>query len=360
MLKAKNLLLVVGLVGGGAHAGLLTNYGDWVVDRRNPAAFANMGPYQSRNDVLKVTVDPAGPTSGHEKYQGRGYTLSSQLPNSYSVLYASAYIPASWLTTTGPATNRDTELWGVIQSSACVAPGCAQWPAVYFDNTRGGGKWYAWNSGTGAESTAAAIPDQWNLVCQALSASKLESYVNGALIHTQTQLSAPAPGATFDRLRGVVINTWNFGTAYDAHWSNIGTGTLTSVAAAGGTGQSAAVGTAFANALVVKAVDAGGNPLPCVPVTFTPPAGSVPSATLSATTVVTDINGEARVTATANDNIGSYAITASAPVIEPATLNLTNLGAAAPTPVPTLDLLSLLGLSGLVATMGVWLRRRRA
>jgi len=367
MLRTKNLLATAVLMGSAAHAGLLdTDYSSWPVVRSAPTAFANIGNHNGRSNVLEITVDPTRPTSGHYRFQSHGNTLASPLLNSYSVLYASAYIPQDWLSTTGAATHRDIEMWTAIESSdpTCTQY-CEQWPAVYFDNTRyGGGQWYAWSSTTGVESVpVAAIPDQWNLVCQVLSETALQTYVNGSPIFSQNIDVYGAPGMALDRLKGVVINAWNFGTEYDAHWSNIGAGTLTAVAATGGSGQSAALNTAFTNELVVQATDANGSPLPCVPITFTAPDSGA-SATLSLATVVTDINGEARITAAANGEMGSYAVTASAPVMGPVMLNLTNgvtgPGTSTPTPVPTLDLFSLFGLSGLVAAMGVWLRRRRA
>jgi Bacterial Ig-like domain (group 3)/Bacterial Ig-like domain (group 1) len=81
--------------------------------------------------------------------------------------------------------------------------------------------------------------------------------------------------------------------------------------AAGSTQQSATVGKAFANPLEVKVLDAWGNPLSGVAVTFVAPATG-PSATLSSTTTTSDVAGLAHVTATANAAAGSYQITASA------------------------------------------------
>ena len=61
-----------------------------------------------------------------------------------------------------------------------------------------------------------------------------------------------------------------------------------------------------------------------------PPSGA--SAILSATQVITDSNGVASVTATANATHGAYTVTASVTgVTTPAIFNLTNLAGAAQT-----------------------------
>ncbi len=93
----------------------------------------------------------------------------------------------------------------------------------------------------------------------------------------------------------------------------------------GGGLQRATVGTQFGSALQAKVTDAGGDPLPGIPVTFSAPLSGA-SATLSATQVMTDLNGVASVTATANIIPGAYPVTASvAGVTAPAIFNLANL-----------------------------------
>ena len=100
-----------------------------------------------------------------------------------------------------------------------------------------------------------------------------------------------------------------------------------------GTPQSTLVGTAFANPLQVILTDLLGNPMANQTVTFTAP-GSGPSATLSATTVLTNSSGVASVTATANLIAGNYSVTASVSGLT-AFFNLTNLP---PSPPPNGDL----------------------
>jgi hypothetical protein len=77
-----------------------------------------------------------------------------------------------------------------------------------------------------------------------------------------------------------------------------------------GTPQSAVVHAVFAAPLGVRVVDAGGHPLAGVEVAFAAPASGA-GATLSAATALTDTDGVARVTATANAVSGTYVVHAS-------------------------------------------------
>jgi hypothetical protein len=86
--------------------------------------------------------------------------------------------------------------------------------------------------------------------------------------------------------------------------------------------QSAPAGAAFAKPLNAIVMDAGGNPLSGVTVTFSAPVSGA-SAALSSGTAVTDASGAASVTATANATPGSYNVTATAGSLS-TTFSLTN------------------------------------
>jgi len=97
-----------------------------------------------------------------------------------------------------------------------------------------------------------------------------------------------------------------------------------SIAVVAGDAQNAIVNQPFASALSVRVTDAKGTPLAGVTVSFAAPASGA-SAVLSATTAVTDANGDASVDATANGIVGSYTVTASvAGVGTPALFHLGN------------------------------------
>ena len=132
-----------------------------------------------------------------------------------------------------------------------------------------------------------------------------------------------------------------------------------SIALSGGTPQATPINTPFVQTLQVQLLTSGGQPAPFAVVFFSAPS-SGPSAVLSATRAVTDQNGVATVTATANGEVGSYAVDARVfgdmadPIVNFA---LTNTAQVALTPVPTLSQWGALLLSLLLATMGVWRAR---
>jgi Domain of unknown function (DUF4214)/Bacterial Ig-like domain (group 1) len=89
-----------------------------------------------------------------------------------------------------------------------------------------------------------------------------------------------------------------------------------------GNTQGARVGTAFAQALVVQAKDAGGNPVSGSTVVWTVPTLG-PGAILGSANSVTDANGYATTSVSANAISGSYAVTAQLGPLS-AIFNLTN------------------------------------
>ena len=110
-----------------------------------------------------------------------------------------------------------------------------------------------------------------------------------------------------------------------------------------GDAQQTVVGTAFVNPLEVRVVDAGGAPLAGIPVIFSVPATGA-SASLSATTVLTDADGRAAVTALANGSVGSYTVDALVTRLEiPRQIGLTNL------PVPTATVTPSAGAHGTIS-----------
>ncbi|WP_176439079.1 beta strand repeat-containing protein [Puniceibacterium sediminis] len=107
-------------------------------------------------------------------------------------------------------------------------------------------------------------------------------------------------------------------------------GAAATLAATSGGGQSTAISTGFASALVATVTDAGGNPVAGETVSFAVP-GSGASATLSASSGVTNASGQVSVTATANATAGSYNVTASSGSLSNVTFALTNTAGAAAT-----------------------------
>ncbi|MGY9048597.1 MAG: Ig-like domain-containing protein, partial [Rhodobacterales bacterium] len=106
-------------------------------------------------------------------------------------------------------------------------------------------------------------------------------------------------------------------------------GAAASLAATSGGGQSAAISTAFATSLVATVTDAGGNPVAGETVTFAVP-GAGASATLSASSGITNASGQVTITATANATAGAYNVTASSGALTSVTFALSNLDVTAP------------------------------
>ncbi len=110
-----------------------------------------------------------------------------------------------------------------------------------------------------------------------------------------------------------------------SHSFTITAGTAANLQSTDGTPQSAAIQTQFAVDLQATVLDSFNNPVSGVTVTFAVPTSGA-SATLSAASAVTDANGHAAVTATANSTAGSYSVTAAtAGVATNSSFSLTNL-----------------------------------
>ncbi|HTP99216.1 MAG TPA: hypothetical protein VMN56_07815 [Casimicrobiaceae bacterium] len=340
------------LMCGTVHAGLYPAYptgtglGVWEVDRFPPSGFVNAGTQSGRANVLALTLSssdsaanrPPAYSSTFYNTQGRG--IQEDLA-AYSVIYGSVYLPAAWASTNpgDAALNRRTEMWGVLSPATggdtCASSACNLFPIIGFTNASAGSPLTAggmprlrvFDSNIGfVDVGAPAAYDAWTDVCIAFSGSQLSFYVNAALVYTQSNLvqddTSFGPPVKWSR---TIMQAYNFGTGYTSNWSGLGAGRLAAASGATGSGQSAQVGMPFATPLKVVATDAGGAPLPCVPVTFAAPAFGA-SATLSASMVLTNTRGEATVAATANAVAGSYAVTATAPGVAPVKFALTNTG----------------------------------
>lgn len=161
--------------------------------------------------------------------------------------------------------------------------------------------------------------------------------------------ATPVAGATFVGWSGACSGTTTTCTiamtaAKAVTASFVGAPALATTTSSGGS-QSTAVSTAFGAPLAVTVRDANGNPIPRLAVAFAGP-GSGARATLSAASDITDTNGVADITATANGTPGTYAVTATIPgIASPISLTLTNIG-----PPASLTLVSGTPQSATVAT----------
>ena len=136
-----------------------------------------------------------------------------------------------------------------------------------------------------------------------------------------------------------------------------------SIALVSGTPQITPVTTLFPQTLQVKLTDTLGNPTPQVQVFFVAPTSGA-SAVLSQSSVLTDANGIAQVTATANASAGSYQVgavvfhtTIEQPIF--VAFDLTNTLESTAAGIPTLTPGMLLATAVLLAAAGFFLVRFR-
>ena len=107
-------------------------------------------------------------------------------------------------------------------------------------------------------------------------------------------------------------------------------GTSSSITVVAGNGQSAAVTTNYASQLKVSVQDALGNGVPGVAVTFAAPSSGASVTFSGPATVTTDSSGVAAISVTANTQVGSFQVTATAPgTAAPAVFSLTNVAGSA-------------------------------
>ncbi|MFJ1270167.1 Ig-like domain-containing protein [Legionella lytica] len=148
---------------------------------------------------------------------------------------------------------------------------------------------------------------------------------NNVQVHSSSRISAVVPaGHTANEAVYVAVSNpdsqsslFPKGYTYLAPSAN----TITVVS---GSGQSTAIGSVFSKELIAKVSDSYGNPVSGVTVTFAA-TGSEASASLSPPMVITDSDGRASITATANAKPGSYTVLATVEGVRGSVVfNLTN------------------------------------
>jgi adhesin/invasin len=156
--------------------------------------------------------------------------------------------------------------------------------------------------------------------------------LHGTLIH----ITDSTGHATFSDLSITTTGTYQLqatanGLTALSNSFSITAGSAITIAVSGGSGQSAAVGTAYAAPLEAIVHDAYGNLVPGASVTFTAPTSGAGVTFGGAAAVTTDANGIATSPAiTANSQTGSFQVTATtAGASSPATFTLTNVAGAA-------------------------------
>jgi len=154
------------------------------------------------------------------------------------------------------------------------------------------------------------------------------NFAGNATVTTNTHGVAIAPALTAGQTAGTfTVEASVSGVASPAAFNLTNTPSVpATITAAGGTPQSAPIGSAYGSFLQAKVVDAFGNPLANVPVTFAAPLAG-PTGTFNAlTTVPTNTLGIATAPGFSADHVlGNFTVTATvAGIASPAIFSLTN------------------------------------
>jgi CSLREA domain-containing protein len=267
------------LVGSGASAGTL-----------NPGAYC----------LLPVSFVPASASS----YNGSTLTINDDALNAPSPNYTTQTI-----TLNGTGT-------GLAQSISFTLPGSAIYNGVNLTDTlsaTGGG------SGNPVTFTLDAGSTPGIAALSGVNNSTLTISGTGVVIIDANQAAGGNYTAATQAQQSITVTQ----------------DTPATIVVYSGNRQSVVVGSAFTTNLTAQVIDGSGTGVYGVTVSFWAPSSGA-GATLSTYTVVTDVNGMASVTATANATAGAYQVTASYPGSGFATFSLTNL----PPPVFTVTSLT--------------------
>ncbi len=228
----------------------------WSLSRFPPRVWSTTANSFGRFDVLNIGVDALdGPTTRPPAFAGNFYNIQGREISFPSVQGAgvtvagSLYIPASWNTSNiaDPALNRRSEL--LLQYTPLADDGfcpagndeCLYYGAIGFSSAQitdqlvGGGPPRIRILKKGIADgwinlTTPFLSDAWNDMCVSFTGTTLEYFLNGNLVYTDTSLIPidPSQGPP-TRLRSLTVENYNFGSTFDARWSDLEYGPRASV-----------------------------------------------------------------------------------------------------------------------------------
>ena len=196
----------------------------WTTDRYDPAAFANVGTYQGRSDVLGISISSAdslanrtaGFQSSFYNTQGKKHVVSGGASSS---LAADLYIDSGW--DVGSAGNVRSDMWGVTDNAPL------QYPIIGFTNYGGLARYRVYDqdaAGGWVDLTTTVAFGAWTSFEILFTGAAYEFYINDVNVYTDTTIGA-ATGFS-----AVIMQAYNFGDPaflpnafaddYTAHWSN--------------------------------------------------------------------------------------------------------------------------------------------
>ncbi len=232
--------LVAGFVSlaSAASAQVSWNGYQWNVDRYDTERFDPIGPAFGRPDVLNIFLGdtgyiqnrPAPFDTGFYNTQGRKAVVNL---DGASFVTGDLYIPGSWAAQ--QATKwQTTGLWGFVENPNNVNGG--GFPIIAFSNSANiyghtpvptalGGRFVVWDDDLSVWNVVNATVnfDAWNTLRFEIHADRVDFYVNGNLVATDTVVDTDP--ATY--LKEIFLNSVNNNTSeYDVWWSNVLAGLL--------------------------------------------------------------------------------------------------------------------------------------
>ncbi len=179
----------------------------------------------------------------------------------------------------------------------------------------------------GSTIVTPTLPAGYNGSLYPITASASTGFTGSLTINPSTGVVAIANAAPVGNYTITISSSTRCGSPSTTFALKI-IGPPAAITATGGTPQTTAPNTTFAQQLKATVTDSAGHPLPNVAVVFAAPSSGASASVPGNGSVLTDSNGVASITATANGIVGSYNVTATVGAFE-ANFVLTN-GAPAP------------------------------
>jgi hypothetical protein len=214
-----------GLIGSSVVLSPTQAAGSWYPDRYAPAGFTPDQTGAGRVGVLdefisysdQDSIRPAPYNSGFYDFQGRKLDLAAGT----TYVAVDLYVPASWSSLTQQDPSGNPANWGSLASlwatGVDASGNTTTYPIIGFNNRAGlgNGGFQVFDQTKGWTNVGGfGGADQWYQIGIAVVGSKLDYFVNGQLVYTDTT----APGAT--ALSNVMLQGYNGGNDYHIYWAN--------------------------------------------------------------------------------------------------------------------------------------------
>lgn len=211
----------------------------WIRDRYEPEAFTPIGPYQGRSDVIRILLGDLGFAANRDAgfgslfYDTQGRKAEVNLSGT-SFVTGDLYVPGSWAAQ--QATNwQATGLWGEV-AKAPNPNNIVGYPIIAFANSANlygtsdaptvlGGRFVVWDDDVGVWNVVNATVnyDAWNTLRFEIHPDKVDFYVNGTLVATDTVVDIDPQ----NYLKSIFLNSKNNNASeYEVFWANVLAGLL--------------------------------------------------------------------------------------------------------------------------------------